>query len=84
MEKKLHLLDSFAAEGSDGKTYKVCGYEHMTRDEQLLVDGRDHWESTGKSEYKLSDGRSVDMRADGSMRIAGTDISLKATGRATV
>ena len=83
MERKLHLLDSFGAQGSDGKAYKVCGYEHMTRDENLVVDGQDHWEPTGVSEYRLSDGRGVDMRADGSMRITGTDITLTATERAS-
>ena len=83
MEKKLHLLDSFGARGSDGKTYKVCGYEHMQRDEQQLIDGQEHWESTGLSEYRLSDGRAVDMHADGSMRIAGTDIKLTAVAGAS-
>ena len=81
MEKKLHLLDTVNAQGSDGQAYKVCGYEHMVRDEQQLVDGRDHWESTGQSEYRLSDGRGVDVGSDGSMRIAGTDITLTVSAR---
>jgi len=83
MEKKLHLLDSFNAQGSDGQTYKVCGYEHMQREEQMLVDGQDHWESTGQSEYRLSDGRGVDVLRDGSMRIAGTGVTLTLPERAT-
>lgn len=83
MQKKLHLLDSFGAQGSDGKAYKVCGYEHMQRDEQMVVDGQDHWEPTGQSEYRLADGRGVDVLGDGSMRISGTDIKLSVPARAT-
>lgn len=75
MERKLHLLDSFHAQGSDGKSYKVCGYEHMVRDESA-VDGVEHWESTGVSEYRLADGQRVDVQADGTMQISGSDIRL--------
>jgi hypothetical protein len=75
MEKKLHLLDSFMTQGSDGASYKVFGYEHLARDPSL-TDGLEHWEPTGQSEYKLADGRRVEVRADGSMRIAGSDVSL--------
>lgn len=82
MEKKLHLLDTFNAQGSDGQTYKVCGYEHMQRDVQQVVDGQDHWESTGQCEYRLSDGRGVEVLGDGSMRIAGTGVTLTAAPRA--
>ena len=31
MEKTLRLLDSFAARGSDGQTYRVHAYEHLAR-----------------------------------------------------
>ena len=55
MERKLRMLDSFAARGSDGATYKVRAYEHLVRDESL-TDGREHWEPTGLAEYRLEDG----------------------------
>jgi hypothetical protein len=77
MERKLHLLDSFAARGSDGATYKVRAYEHLVRDESMLVDGRDHWEATGQSEYRLEDGTRVDLFRDGAMRVAGRDLTLR-------
>lgn len=80
MEKKLHFLESFTAQGSDGKEYKVCGYEHLVRDE-TAVDGIEHWEPTGVFEYRLDDGRRVDAKPDGSMRIADSDTSLKAADR---
>ena len=51
MERRLHLLESFTARGSDGETYKVRGYEHLVRDESLS-DGREHWEPTGLAEYQ--------------------------------
>lgn len=82
MQKKLHLLESFKAEGSDGKTYKVCGYEHMVRDESA-VDGLDHWEATGVSEYRLDDGRHLEPRADGAMLIAGTEVLVRAVASAS-
>jgi len=75
MEKKLHLLDSFMTHGSDGVTYKVFGYEHLARDPSL-TDGAEHWEPTGQSEYKLADGRPIEVLPDGSMRIAGSNTSL--------
>jgi len=76
MEKKLHLLDTFNARGSDGAIYKVCGYEHMTRDESL-TDGMDHWEPTGVTEYRLAEGERLDVKADGTMRIASTGVDLR-------
>ncbi len=75
MERKLHLLDSFPAQGSDGKTYKVCGYEHMVRDESA-VDGVEHWEPTGVIEYRLADGQRVDVQADGTMLVSGSNVRL--------
>jgi hypothetical protein len=68
MDRKLHLLESFTATGTDGRTYKVFAYEHMVRDESL-PGVFDHWEPTGVSEYRLADGRHVDLQADGSIRI---------------
>ncbi|HEX6707657.1 MAG TPA: hypothetical protein VF169_23070 [Albitalea sp.] len=67
MDKKLHLLDSFAARGPDGQVHKVCCYEHMVRDASLPPD-MDRWESTGLAEYRLADGSRVEMLSDGSFR----------------
>ena len=78
MDRKLHLLESFTARGSDGSTYKVCAYEQMVKDESL-ADGQEHWESTGVTEYRLADGDLVDVARDGSMRIARSGIELSVT-----
>ena len=75
MDRKLHLLESFMARGSDGSSYKVCGYERMAKDE-LLVDGQEHWEPTGVVEYRLAEGDRVDVRSDGSMRVANSGVEL--------
>ena len=74
MDQRLHLLETFAARGSDGATYKVCGYEHLARD--ASAPSADRWEPTGVAEYKLDDGRHVDVADDGSMRIAGSAVTL--------
>ena len=76
MDRKLHFLESFNATGSDGTTYKVCGYEHMVRDESL-ADGLEHWEPTGEIEYRLDDGARVEAHLDGSMRIESSGVELK-------
>ena len=75
MQKKLHFLESFTVQGSDGQAYKVCGYEHMVQSE-AVADGLEHWEPTGLSEYRLEDGRRVDVRPDGRMVIVDTGVSL--------
>jgi hypothetical protein len=75
METRLHLLESFMARGSDGGTYKVCGYERLARDESV-GDGEEHWEPTGVAEYRLQDGRHVEAYRDGSLHVAGTGIAL--------
>jgi len=67
MDRKLHLLESFTAQGPDGQTYKVFGYEHLVRDE-TFAGPDEHWEPTGVSEYRLADGRRVDLAADGTLR----------------
>lgn len=79
MDLRLHLLDTFTARGSDGASYKVCAYDRLARDMSLA--GEDHWESTGQAEYRLADGRLVDVARDGSMHIAGTDVRLEAQDR---
>ena len=76
MERKLHLLESFVASGSDGATYKVFGYERLRRDESLM-DGLEHWESTGQAEYRLANGEPVEVQRDGSMRIARSRVELR-------
>jgi hypothetical protein len=75
MDRKLQFLESFHAQGSDGATYKVCGYEYLARDESL-TDGREHWEPTGKAEYRLADGAPVEVRRDGTLCIAGSGVEL--------
>jgi hypothetical protein len=75
MDKKLHLLDSFEARGTDGACYKVMAYEHLLRVD-LGADGQDHWESTGLSEYRLGSGERVDVAPDGAMRVASTGVEL--------
>ena len=76
MDKKLHLLESFTAPGSDGATYKVYGYEHMVRD-LSLSGAEDHWEPTGEAEYRLDSGQRIDVLRDGSMRVPATGVQLQ-------
>ena len=53
-------------------------YDRLAPDASL-ADG-EHWESTGVAEYRLDDGRLVDVRPDGSMRIARTEVDLTPQG----
>ena len=76
MDKKLHLLDSFDAEGTDGARYKVMAYEHLLRVD-LATDGQDHWEPTGVSEYRLGSGARVEVAPNGAMRVASTGVGLR-------
>ena len=76
MERRLQQLETFNAQGSDGHIYKVCAYEHLVRDE-TASDLRQHWEPTGQSEYRLDDGRRVDVHRDGSMEIVGAGVQLQ-------
>jgi hypothetical protein len=76
MEKTLRLLDSFNARGNDDKTHSVHVYEHLAKVD-LLTAGQEQWEPTGKVEYKLADGRPLDVDAEGVMRVAGGDLVLK-------
>ena len=75
MDKKLQLLNSFKAQGTDGVSYKVMAYEHMLRID-LLADGQDHWEPTGLTEYRLTSGERVDVGPDGAMRVVPTGVEL--------
>lgn len=81
MDKKLHLLDSFEAQGSDGEHYKVMAFEHLVQTAPPL-DGHEHWEPTGQTEYRLADGGRVDAGRDGSLRVARNGVELKSTARA--
>jgi hypothetical protein len=75
LDKKLHQLETFAARGSDGKTYTVRGYEHLARLE-TIGDPNGLWEPTGEAEYKLDDGRPVRVGRDGRMTVSGSDLTL--------
>lgn len=75
MDRKLHLLESFPAKGSDGAMYKVHGYEHLARDESCGT-ALDRWEPTGVAEYRLADGERVEVRPDGSLHIPGSGVTL--------
>jgi hypothetical protein len=72
MELRLHLLDTLVASGSDGNKYKVRAYDRL-----VLVPGTtDDWEPSGQVEYRLEDGRRVDVAKDGTMCIAGAEVVL--------
>lgn len=73
MDLRLQWLESFTAKGSDGADYKVCAYERLVP----LPGSPAQWESTGQAEYRLADGRPVEVANDGSMRIAGSGILLE-------
>lgn len=75
MDKRLHWLESFAARGTDGRLYTVNGYEYLARAPDLPTEP-DHWEPTGVSAYKLSDGRQVTPLDDGSFAVAGSALRL--------
>ena len=76
MDLQLQLLETFNARGSDGKTYKVCAYDRLVPDPSLPTQG-EHWESSGVVEYRLEDGRRIDVDGQGRMRVHGTDIALE-------
>jgi len=76
MEKKLHLLETFTARGSDGQTYHVHVYEHLARLD-AIPDTQGLWEPTGLTEYKLADGRHVGVAKDGAMTVTGTGLRLE-------
>lgn len=74
MDLRLRLLESFTATGSDGASYKVCAYERLVPD--VSLPDQEAWASTGQAEYRLADGRPVEVRRDGRMHIAGTTVEL--------
>lgn len=75
MEKMLHLLETFSARGSDGQSYRVHAYEHLARLD-AVPDTQGQWEPTGLTEYKLADGRHVDVDKDGAMTLSSTGLRL--------
>ena len=72
MDIRLHMLESFEATGSDGRRYKVCAYERLV----LVPGSADQWEPTGVAEYRLGDGRHVEVSRDDGMRLPGSDVVL--------
>lgn len=72
MDIRLHLLESFGAVGSDGQRYKVCAYERLA----LVPGSAERWEPTGVAEYRLEDGRYVEVAKDDAMQVAGSGIAL--------
>jgi len=74
MDLRLRFLESFPATGSDGATYKVRAYERLK-----AVVG-EQWESTGEAEYRLDDGRLVEVDRNETMRIVGSGVQLSPAG----
>jgi hypothetical protein len=76
MDLQLHLLETFMARGSDGERYKVRAYERLVQDPSL-PGSTQPWQPSGIAEFRLEDGRYVDVDAQGGMRIHGTDVVLQ-------
>ena len=76
MTKRLQLLESTAMQGDDGQRYTVRAYEHV---EALDWDPAARMEPTGVIEYKLEDGRRVNVDRGGRMTVADTGVALKAS-----
>jgi hypothetical protein len=75
MDKKLQWLDSFEAQGADGRSYKVMAYEHLLRVDGL-AGAPEGWEPTGLIEYRLASGECVEVDRDGAMRVKPTGVAL--------
>jgi|GWRWMinimDraft_6_1066014.scaffolds.fasta_scaffold00647_3 hypothetical protein len=75
MDIKLHRLESFSAQDTQGKAYKVYGYELMARAYPWL-DAAVQWEPTGVVEYKLASGEHLDMARDGTLQGAQSGVCL--------
>jgi len=80
MELHLQLLETITARGSDGASYKLCAYDRLVPDLSLPADS-EHWESSGKIEYRLADGRQVEVDGQGMLRISHTNVVLTPEGR---
>lgn len=83
MDHRLHRLDSFHAQGTDGKEYLVNAFEHLGRVETPVLPHSlvDDWMPLGIAEYQLSDGRRVIEDASGRMSISGTEVELRRVTR---
>lgn len=81
MDLRLQLLETFVAMGSDGARHKVCAYDRLARDPSMPGE---QWTSTGVVEYRLGDGRRVDVRPDGSASVDGANITLDMPQRAAM
>lgn len=75
MDTKLHRLESFPAQDTQGKAYKVCGYELLARAYPWL-DADAQWEPTGQVEYRLDSGEHLDMDRDGTWQVTDTGVRL--------
>ena len=80
MEKMLHRPETFTALGSDGNTYAVQAYEHLARVDAIM-DVQGHWEPTGQAEYRLADGRRVEVDRQGRMLVADSGVRLETPAR---
>jgi hypothetical protein len=45
------------------------------------IDGQEHWEATGRIEYRLADGSRIDALPDGSLRLHGSGMALQLEAR---
>lgn len=82
MDKRLHLLESFSAHGSDGKSDQVHGYEHLVRTD-AVPDPQGQWEPTGLVEYKLADCHRIRVDHDGMMTLPDSGVTLQRMPAAT-
>ncbi len=78
MDIKLHRLESFSAQDTQGKPHKVYGYELMARAYPWL-DAAVQWEPTGVVEYKLASGEHLDLGRDGTLHGAQSGVHLHRT-----
>ena len=76
MDKILRRLETFQARGSDGQLYSVHGYEHLRRLEVFSA-GEDQWEPIGVAEYKLADGRALQVEPDGTLVLPDSGVRLE-------
>lgn len=81
MDLRLQLLETFTAAGSDGQDYKVYAYDRLARDPSLAGE---HWESTGSVEYRLADGRVLQVQRDGTARIDRSSVVLSMPAHAAI
>ena len=76
MDKRLHLLETFKATGSDGQTYVVHGYEHLVHLDGT-PDTSAFWQPTGVAEYRLATGETITVHANGTMELPDKRLQLQ-------